>query len=72
MKKLTVKSQWQGKVAVRDRYLREVKEKRDGLEIHLREEIMVIPFEELEKKIAGISKEVATAYKNPTISTEIG
>jgi hypothetical protein len=57
MIKVKVKSLWQNKVAIRDKYLMRALKYKDGLEIHFDTEVMYIPFNEIKNKIAGWSKE---------------
>lgn len=56
MIKCRVKSQFQGKVAIRDKYLMRALKYQDGLEIFFNNEVMSIPHQEIKKKIAGWSK----------------
>ena len=53
MIKIKVKSKFQEKVAIRDRYLPQARQ--EGLEIKHNEEVMTIPAEEVDKKIVGRS-----------------
>jgi len=55
MVSVRVKTIWQGKVAVRDRYVKEAVEKKQGLLITHGQDKMAIPFTELKRSIAGKS-----------------
>lgn len=52
---LKVKSTWQGKVGIRDKYVQQALDEKKGLEISCQSEIMVIPAEEVQKKIVAKS-----------------
>ncbi len=52
---IKIKTIFQGKVAVRDRYINEAIKKKESLEITHRSGVMVIPCEDLQKKIVGKS-----------------
>ena len=55
MIKLKVKSIWQGKVGVRDKYIQQAFDEKKGLEITCQYEIMIIPADEVQKKIVAKS-----------------
>lgn len=55
MIKVKVNSIWQGKVALREKYVQEAYEKRTGLEIHHNGSVMVIPYLNIQKRIVGRS-----------------
>ena len=48
---------WNGKVALRDKYIEEVKKSGDELVIEMNEKKMTIPFEKLETSIKGRSEQ---------------
>jgi len=55
MIKLKVKSTWQGKVGIRDKYVQQALDEKKGLEITCQAEIMIIPAEEVQKRIVAKS-----------------
>jgi len=57
MIKIKARSLWQGQVGLRDKYYREAIKNKDGLEIYYKDQVMIIPAEEVDKKCRGISKE---------------
>jgi len=52
---LEVRTLWQGKVAIRDRYVKEAVSKREGLLIKHGEDKMAIPYKKLKESIVGKS-----------------
>ena len=52
---LEVRTIWQGKVAVRDRYVKEAVSKREGLLITHGKDKMAIPYPKLKESIVGKS-----------------
>jgi hypothetical protein len=52
---LEAKTIWQGKVGIRDRYVKEAVKKREGLLIRHGQDKMVIPFKKLKESIVGKS-----------------
>ena len=57
MIKIKIKSVWQGKIGIRDKYVNQALRKKEGLEITCQGEFMIIPTEKIEEKITGKSKE---------------
>jgi len=55
MLKIKVNSTWQGKVALRDKYIRRAEAEREDFLIECGGEKMFIPNKEIKKSIAGIS-----------------
>lgn len=53
---IEVKTIWQGKVGIRDRYVKEATGKREGLLIIHGKDKMVIPFKKLKESIVGKSE----------------
>lgn len=56
MIEVRVNTIWQGKVGIRDRYIKEAQETEQGLTIVHREERMAIPFHQLKELIVGKSE----------------
>jgi len=56
MIEIKVKTIWQGQVGIRDKYVQEALKQKNGLIIRKENEIMIIPAEELEAKIKGVSE----------------
>lgn len=56
MIKLKVKSIWQGKVGIRDKYVQKAIAEKKGLEIACQYELMIIPAEDVQKKIVAKSE----------------
>lgn len=66
MVEVKVKTTWQGKVAIRDRYFYEAKTKKEDLLIRVGRDIMKIPLTELEDKVVARSEEpVEDKFSNP-------
>ena len=57
MIQLRVRSIWNGKIGIRDKYVNQALREKQGLEITCQGEFMIIPVEEVEGKITGKSKE---------------
>ena len=55
--KLRVKKTWQGKVAIRDKYMHELRRTKEDLTILCEGRKMIIPFALLEHKFLGMSKQ---------------
>ena len=55
MIEVQVKTLWQGKVGIRDRYVKEAIERKEGILIRHGQESMAIPFNKLKELIAGKS-----------------
>ena len=51
MIKLNVKSIWHGKVGIREKYIHQANEKKEGLEIWHQGSLMEIPFDKIQEKI---------------------
>jgi len=58
MVRVKVKTVWQGKVAVRDRYVAECREKEQDLVIDHNGGSMRIPWHKIDKKTDGVSREI--------------
>ena len=56
MIKIRVKTTWHNQVGIRDKYLAQAEREKTGLSITVGNERMDIPYEEIEKSIAGRSK----------------
>lgn len=56
MIKLEVKSIWQGKVAIRQKYLEQAYKNKKGLEIHHAGSIMLIPFDKIKDSVVAKSE----------------
>jgi len=52
MKHLDVKTLWKDKVAIRDKYIDELKKSQEDLQINLQGKKMTVMFDDLEKRIA--------------------
>ncbi len=55
--KVKVKSLWEGKVGIRDKYLAEAMKEQQGIAIEHKGQTMVIPYEKLTESIAGKSEQ---------------
>jgi len=55
--KVKVKSMWNGKVALRDKYIDELHNTQDELVIEMNDKKMTIPFEKLDASIKGKSEQ---------------
>ena len=55
MIQLKVKSIWQGQCGIRDKYIQQAFDEKRGLEITCQHEIMIIPADEVQKKIVAKS-----------------
>lgn len=64
---ITVSTIWEGKVGVRDRYVKQSREEERDLHIHHEKDVMIIPFGEVKERIAFISKK---AFKDKYSSVE--
>jgi len=64
MVKVKVNTIWQGKVGLRDKYVRQVMDFEADLEISKGSEIMVIPYKNVEKSIVGKSKPMVDKFSN--------
>lgn len=53
---LKVKSLWHNQVGIRDKYVQQAIDEKKGLEISCQSEIMVIPAEEVQKRIVAKSE----------------
>jgi len=55
MIKLRIKSIWQEKCGIRDRYIQQAYDEKKGLEIICQHEVMIIPADQVQKKIVAKS-----------------
>jgi len=60
MIEVKVKSTWQGKVGIRDKYALSALRKGEGLRVTYRDEVMEIPANEIERAIVGRSEKPFT------------
>lgn len=56
MVKIKVKSTWQGKIAIRSKYLLEAEKNGEGIIIEHNGQQMVIPANEIRSRVAGVSE----------------
>jgi len=56
MIKLNVRTIWQGKIGIREKYIRLADEKKEGLEIWHEGSLMEIPFDKIKEKIVTRSE----------------
>jgi len=63
---IRVKSLWVGRVGIRDRYLMQALAEKKGLRIKVKEEEMIVSYEELQTSLVGKSK---TAFKDKYSNT---
>jgi len=54
--KIKVKSTWQGKVGIRDKYVNQAIREKQGLDISCQGEFMIIPAEKVKEKMIGKSQ----------------
>jgi len=56
MIKVKVRSIWQGKVGIRDKYLVEAKKYKDDIAIYKGNDLMIIPFDKLDEAVIAKSE----------------